>query len=170
MPGETCCIPPPKNTQNQNLAHYTVSVQWTRHFVEHRFILMVHNKSMLRYWLLLTSMPSIHCSLTQWMYLCSFWTWSHSSSPVAAGQILNNPIVAFSPCDRIQSSWMLRVLPGSPSEPPKILFCSPGVRANCLVSKTLVVISSARQGWALLGEHPNPKFAGQSEFSFNLSC
>lgn len=71
-------------------------------------------------------------------YLCSCWTWSQSSSRVAAEHILNAHIMAFSPCDRIQSNRMLRVLPGSPSQPsPKdseTLFCSPGIRANCLVT------------------------------------
>lgn len=88
---------PRKHPQNQNLGHCAASLQRDRHFTEHRLILRVHNKYMLKNWLLLTPMPSVCCSLTQGLYLCICCTWSHSLSPPAAGQILNVPIVAFFP-------------------------------------------------------------------------
>lgn len=122
------------------------------------------------YLLLLSSTPSVRCSLKQWMYLCSCWTWSTAAHQLLLGRYWKLPSWHFSPCDRIQCNWMLRVQPGSSSEPPETLFCSPGIRANCLVTKTLVVISSAGQGSALLGKCPNHKFSGQSEVSFNVSC
>lgn len=67
-------------------------------------------------------------------YLCSCWTCSHSSSRVAVEHVLKDHIMAFSPCDRIQSNWMFRVLPGSLSQPSlkdsETLFCSPGIKVK----------------------------------------